>query len=255
MTLQLPDIGVASLKSLVSDMDTKGYGMIANFVAPAELSRMRAFVSSAVEKAGQQYVAFTGADAVKGSSLEEFSASDAFCSMVRRLYQEGTGHAPPEAEFYQVLRCLTGSTARAHSLRFHYDSYVVTALIPIEMPTDGQTGDLIMLPNTRRIRQFYAINLLDKIIVDNSLFQKLLRFVTQRGIVPVTRIKMIPGNLYVFWGYRSIHTNEACDPDKVRATALFHYADPHKTNRLKVGLRGSRLRRHQNHFRPDVLQG
>jgi hypothetical protein len=32
---------------------------------------------------------------------------------------------------------------------------------------------------------------------------------------------MIPGNLYFFWGYRTVHANEACDPDKIRATALW----------------------------------
>jgi hypothetical protein len=50
---------------------------------------------------------------------------------------------------------------------------------------------------------------------------------------------MKPGNLYLFWGYRSIHTNEPCDPDKIRATALFHYVDPHIGSRLKRALRGS----------------
>ena len=42
------------------------------------------------------------------------------------------------------------------------------------------------------------------------------------------RIKMVPGNLYLFWGYRSVHTNEPCDPASIRATALFHYANPHQ---------------------------
>ena len=55
----------------------------------------------------------------------------------------------------------------------------------------------------------------------------------------LVRIKLKPGNLYLFWGYRSIHTNEPCDPDKTRATALFHYVDPHTDSRLKRALRGS----------------
>jgi hypothetical protein len=58
------------------------------------------------------------------------------------------------------------------------------------------------------------------------------------GILPVERIKMVPGNIYFFWGYRSIHANEACDPTKVRATALFHFANPHAGSNL-----GSTVRR------------
>jgi hypothetical protein len=34
-----------------------------------------------------------------------------------------------------------------------------------------------------------------------------------------------------------VHTNMPCDPDKVRATALFHFGDPHSDSRLKRLLR------------------
>jgi hypothetical protein len=44
---------------------------------------------------------------------------------------------------------------------------------------------------------------------------------------------MVPGNLYLFWGYRSVHANQACDPDKIRATALFHFGDPRTNSRLR----------------------
>jgi hypothetical protein len=110
---------------------------------------------------------------------------------------------------------------------FHYDSYVVTMLIPIEIPTVGKTGDFLMLPNTRGIRKARLLNLIDKVLLDNAVSQWLLRNLTARGIIRLTRIKMVPGNAYFFWGYRSIHTNEPCDPDRVRATALFHFANPH----------------------------
>jgi hypothetical protein len=66
------------------------------------------------------------------------------------------------------------------------------------------------------------------VLLDNRLTQKLLRRTVERDPSRPTRVKMQPGNLYLFWGYRTIHTNEPCDPDKVRATALFHYANPHQ---------------------------
>ena len=43
--------------------------------------------------------------------------------------------------------------------------------------------------------------------------------------------------MYFFWGYRSIHTNEPCDPDKLRATALFHYGDPHRNSKTRAMIR------------------
>jgi hypothetical protein len=125
-------------------------------------------------------------------------------------------------------------------MKFHYDSYVVTALIPVEIPKRQESGDLIMLPNTRRIRRFYVLNLVEKILLDNILTQFILKHLTLSSLLPVTRIKLVPGNLYFFWGYRSIHTNEACEFDQVRATALIHYVNPHTGSWL---YRRMRLRR------------
>jgi hypothetical protein len=38
---------------------------------------------------------------------------------------------------------------------------------------------------------------------------------------------LVPGTIYFFWGYRSLHANQPCDPEFRRATALFHFGDPH----------------------------
>lgn len=227
MALPIPEVSDATIDALVDDINKTGYGCIPGFVGQAELERMRAFVAAAVAKSNHQYVGFTGKDMVVGSALDEYADSPVFRDLFRRVYEAGTGRTSPDVVFYQVLRCLTGSTASAHSLNFHFDSYVVTGLIPVEIPQRGQAGDLIMIPNTRGIRKTYAANVFDKILLDNKLTQFALRQLTAMNRLPLTRIKMIPGNLYFFWGYRSIHTNEACDPDKVRATALFHHANPH----------------------------
>ena len=110
---------------------------------------------------------------------------------------------------------------------FHYDSYIVTALVPIQIPRDGMAGDLLMYPNTRKVRKSYLHNAVDKVMLDNPLSQRLLKASMNTKRFKPVRIKMLPGHLYFFWGYRSVHTNEPCDADKVRATALFHFANPH----------------------------
>ena len=89
------------------------------------------------------------------------------------------------------------------------------------------TGDFLMLPNTRSIRRSYVSNVVDKAVLDNPLSQVLLRTLTKTGLLRPVRIRMVPGNAYFFWGYRSVHTNEPCDPERIRATALFHFANPH----------------------------
>ena len=235
LTLAVPSD--EELDHLVSDIDRQGYGCLPDYVPAASLATMRSFVSSAIGRSAGEYVGFTGAAAVVGSTLDAFAASHEFQHLIKRIYERGTGREAPPVEFHQVLRCLSGKTAKQHSLHFHYDSYVVTALIPVEIPTVGMTGDLVMLPNTRNIRRSYAANLLDKLMLDNAISQFVLKMLMALRLLPLVRIKPVPGHIYFFWGYRSIHTNEACDPDKIRATALFHYANPHAADRMQRMLR------------------
>jgi hypothetical protein len=109
----------------------------------------------------------------------------------------------------------------------------VTALLPVIIPSQGSAGHLVMAPNWRPVRSSYLFNLLDKIILDNPATQYLLRLGFRSGLLKLKQIPMVPGNLYLFWGYRSVHANEACDPDKIRATALFHFGDPHANSGLR----------------------
>jgi len=150
-----------------------------------------------------------------------------------RIYEAGRGRAAPTQSLYQVLRCLTGKTNLKHAYFFHYDSYVVTALLLIITPEEGRTGDLVMKPNHRSVRSPYFANLVDKILVDNQVSQKIFRRQTEAGRSGFVKVRIVSGNLFLFWGYRSRHANEPCDPAKIRATALFHFGDPHADSGLR----------------------
>jgi hypothetical protein len=232
MQLMVPEVSSIHVDNLVHELNTVGYGCIPNYISPEQLARMRGFVGEALERSHSEYVHFNGPDSVAGSGLEELADSPEFRKLIYQVYELGTDRPAPIEPFYQVLRCLSGTSGQKNSLIFHYDSYVVTALIPIQIPTSGIAGDLLMYPNTRKVHSTYFRNAIDKVLLDNPLTQRVLKAATKSSRWNPQRIKMIPGNLYFFWGYRSIHTNEPCDPDKVRATALFHFANPHRKAQL-----------------------
>lgn len=225
------------LDGLIHDMNHNGFGVIPDFVSAFELDRMRAFVADAIASAGHRYLGFVGKAAVAGSVFADLSDSPAFRTLLLSIYERGTRRQAPDAEPYQVLRCLAGESGKAHSLIFHFDSYVVTALIPVEIPSSGQSGDLIMLRPRRGVRSTYLGNLVDKLLLDNRASQGLLRFLHTKGLLPVTRVRMVPGNAYFFWGYQTVHANEACDPQAVRATAIYHFANPHGQSKFGATVR------------------
>jgi hypothetical protein len=231
--VSLPEISREKMADLVADMNTKGFGVLPGYLQPQHLAALRSFVEGAVTAAGEQYVSFRGEEPVAGTLLQVLSNSSAFVDLLHQVYELGAGKSAPDQSLYQVLRCLKGDSGLKHTLLFHYDSYVVTALLPIIIPTEGQKGNLVMVPNIRPIRSSYLFNLIDKIILDNPATQFLLQKAYSTGLLKLMQIPMVPGNLYFFWGYRSVHANEACDPDKIRATALFHFGDPHAGSRLR----------------------
>lgn len=225
--------------SIAQQIDRDGIAVIEDFVDPTALAAAQDFVRSVVASNGGNYLAINGSEQLGGTFLEALGANPDFKNLCRVVYETGTGKPAPDAPFYQVLRCLSGTLAQSNSLNFHFDSYVLTTLIPIIIPERGKTGDLLMIPNVRAVRSSYFGNLADKLLLDNPVTQRVLRRLYSAKSSKIRHVALRPGSLYLFYGYRSIHTNEACDPDAIRSTALLHYVDPHADSRIK-----SMLRRH-----------
>lgn len=223
--------------ALARQITANGYAIIDDYVAPDDLRTVQAFVADAVASNDGQYICFTGTEHLRGTFLQRLPTDPSFVDLCRGIYETGRGQTAPDVGFYQILRCLSGSQAQKHSMRFHFDSYVLTALIPIAMPSRGSPARLIIHPNTRGIRRSYLANLVDKVLTDNKLSQILLNAAYRRRSKSMVYLPLKPGSLYFFWGYRSLHTNEPCDADTIRATALLHYADPHADSWLKARLR------------------
>ena len=70
-----------------------------------------------------------------GYAARQAAASPAFVNLLHLVYEQGSGHAAPKQSLYQVLRCLNGKSGLKHAFCFHYDSYVVTALLPVIIPS------------------------------------------------------------------------------------------------------------------------
>ncbi len=241
MNTTFPLLSDDVLTKIVNDMNIHGFGVAADCIDPSLLTSLRSFVENQVAENGGEYIALAGVEPVRGTFLEKLRSSPEFIRASKVIYEKGTGKTPPDFPSYQLLRCLSGKSGEKHAFFFHYDSYVVTALIPVIIPSEGEHGDLIIFPNTRKIRKYYFQNLIDKVFLDNKFSQVLLKYLTSGGYLRATKVRLSPGNVYFFWGCRSIHANEPCAPEKIRATAIFHYVDPHASSWLRAALRGKTM--------------
>jgi hypothetical protein len=250
----LRDLSGDDVTRIVADMDQEGYARITDFFPAEMIDDARSFVAHELELHASEYFSYIGREAVRDSVLAEIGASATFRNLLARVYETGTHVPAPESGVYQVLRVLSGRTGLKEAYQFHYDAYVVTALMPIAIPSgEGEKrGDLIIYPKLRRIRSAVVVNLAEKLLLQNAVAKRIARSSVMQRLFHAKVLRMKPGDLYLFWGYQSLHGNEPCFPTSTRATALFHFADPHESSSLVASIQRWRSR-HERKIRERAL--
>lgn len=218
---------------VVQAIEDNGFAVIPDYVSRQDIAQAQRAIEKAVRSNNNESVAVLGMHDFSDTFLHGLEHDPDFVQLCRDICRSALGTSATDAKLVPSLRCLSGASGQTHSMIFHYDTFVLTVILPIIIPTEGRAGRLVMVPNKRPIRANYVKNLLDKVLLDNSIAQRRFHRLHARGDPRLVYVDMQPGNAYIFWGYRSVHTNEACDPDKIRSTAIFHFVDPHENSRMK----------------------
>jgi hypothetical protein len=252
----LRDLSAEEIGQAVQAMNDDGYARIAQFFPRDMVDEARGFVDRQLDQHAREYFSYIGREPVRESVLADIGASATFRNLLARVYATGTGTAAPETGIYQVLRVLSGRTGLKEAFQFHYDAYVVTALMPIAIPSGNgeKRGDLVIYPKLRRVRSNVVMNLAEKVLLQNKLARRIARAPLTQRLLKARTLRMEPGDLYLFWGYQSLHGNEPCFPTSTRATALFHFADPHQDSTIVAAIQRWR-NRHERKVRERAMAG
>ncbi|HEY3600311.1 MAG TPA: hypothetical protein VGL08_22710 [Paraburkholderia sp.] len=231
----LQSVDMSDVENLFTAMNHTGFGVLHGVVPESVLAPMRDYIGSELEKRDGQYFGLGGPDWIGGSPLNAIFQARGFRLALDGLYQRAMKSRAPSERILPVLRVLAGTHGLRHANRFHYDSYVVTALVPILIPhrPDELPGHLVMFPNMRHVRGSAIVNIIEKVIVESATACRLWRSPTAQRWLGARAVPLEPGNIYFFWGMRSLHANQACLPTSVRSTALFHFGDPHENSVFK----------------------
>jgi len=244
----LASLSDSDLDALAQAMDTTGFAVLHDVIEAPLLESMRVYIDGELKRRNVEYLGLAGPEWIQDSPLAASPKSASLQTMLTGLYRRAMKEAPAESRIATSIRVLSGGTGAKHSWLFHYDSYVVTALIPLQIP-DGRgelPGDLVMYPNLRRVRRRPMFNIVEKLVVESPLACRFWKRGAVQRAMSAHTVHMRPGNIYFFWGMRSLHANQPCLPTSVRCTALFHFGDPHAGSlfkRLSARHHQARLRR------------
>lgn len=221
-----------STNDVLAHLERDGYHVISDILTGDDLARLRERALAAIAAAGDR-CAFIGSPERPLSGLPSLDAAVKLCAdLCGRMLAARIASLPS----LELVRCLKHDTAR-HALRFHYDSYALTAILPLIIPTNGARGDLLLMPNARPLRRTYARNLLDKALLDNPVAQSVLKRRCREEAAGLIRLPLHPGEMILFNGYRTIHTNDDVDAGEVRATGVMHFGLVHETSALRRAMR------------------
>ncbi|MGI4856150.1 MAG: hypothetical protein ACRYHA_04345 [Janthinobacterium lividum] len=231
----LPSLSTEQIARLQESIDTAGMGVWHDAVSPAFLEEARGYVAQQLNEHENEYFSLHGERWLADSPLQRIGDSGVLRHAAEVLGKHVMAGKAIKMNMAASIRVLTGELGRRHSERYHYDSYVLTVLVPLLIPdAPGEPhGDLVMFPNLRRIPGNAVLNVVQKLFAESRFARAMWRKPGVQRWFGAKVVQMTPGNLYFFWGMRSLHANQACAVGRVRSTALFHFGDPHAGSFLK----------------------
>jgi len=216
------------VQDVIDNLNSSGFHCLENVIDVNLQKEFSEGVINLIESKGKRYFSLNNVIAEKDLPYKVLSENDEFTSFLTSLSSAALNREISKSDSLSVLRVVTGKKSETQSFKFHYDAYSLTALIPIIIP-DGplaKSGHLVAFPNLRKFRSIFLINLLEKIFFQNIFMRKLFSKLVMLNLEKHLYL-MKPGNVYLFWGYRSLHANLNVDPSYTRATLLYHFGDVH----------------------------
>ncbi|APA89347.1 hypothetical protein BJG93_26740 [Paraburkholderia sprentiae WSM5005] len=176
----------------------------------------------------------------RGQAFRELEQS--ICANMRAMATK-IGWTDLPAEPFHVLRCASNATLAESHCR-HYDSHLLTLLIPLQLAPDGvHNGDLVMYCKPR-LSVTTLTNVICKVrhgfLHSLPLSWRSWHTLHDLRVGNCKRIPVKPGSVYEFNGFALQHANLDVQHGQ-RRTLLIHYYDPGHSLGLSAVLRRGRI--------------
>lgn len=217
------------VSGIVDALNKDGIVEVSDFFSEDYLQSCERWIHDEIERNGAGYFSLVGRKQMEGTPFPGLGSDPDFKRFIRSVSNQASSIQFPEEEIFQVLRVVASASGKRRSNQFHFDATLITALMPVLIPDGlaGQSGELVVYPNMRRVHRSIPLNLLQKVFFQNTLVRILFSTRLTRKLFGAKIVKLKPGSLYLFWGFRTYHSNMPCETSALRATLLLHFGDPH----------------------------
>jgi hypothetical protein len=216
-------------RRIVAQLDEDGVVCLTDVVPSDWLARTRAAVVDHLRDHGEHDHFIRSPHLQIDSPTADFINSPSVRALLDGIVKTRFPDGSADAELVgAALRIIAGPKGEGDAWWFHYDASVVTMIVPLFIPDAGRgnSGELVGFFNRRPFRRFVISNIVGKAVSQSAFYRR--RILRRLDTPDFGRIvDMQVGNLYLLWGYRSLHANMPCQAGALRATLLLHFGRPH----------------------------
>lgn len=239
------DMNACDPVDVAHQLDATGVARVANAVQWDWVLESRAEIDRWLAEYGEKDHFVLSPQDGHLESIHAFMASDSVRAFLDNVVRQRFPDRAHEMDGTAV-RIVAGPHADGDAWWFHYDASVVTMVVPLFIPEaePGRSGELVGYFNKRPFRRSVMVNIFEKIVHQSATFRQRILDSLGRSHGP-TVVDMNVGDVYLFWGYRSLHANMPIASGRRRVTLLIHYGQPHAPSgalaaakRLHWALRG-----------------
>lgn len=235
---------------IASRLDDAGMVRLAGAVPPAILAEAQEEVADYVARHGGGDHDLLDHREWECPTLQAMATSERIEHLLQSIDAHQAVSSTSEDRGYnrRVLRIHDGTGAtRSNPYVWHYDASTLTLHVPITIP-GGDAGDLAAFPGHRPAVRKATTSVREKV-------QPPARWAARTFAADPVRhtVALIPGDAYVFHGYRTLHTGLPWPAGAVRANVILHYGYPKESTLLRTAR--SVQKRLDSRRRPQVSVG
>ena len=238
----------------IKKLENEGFYCFKNLLSNNEINSLIELVRKKLNENNKKYF-FLADQKLNNTIINNYKFISKFEELFKNLSLNLNLKNFDKQKIYKVLRVITGNKNEKESYRYHFDAHLFTVLVPIIIPKreNSNNGNLIIFPNIRKIIKSLLLNIIQKIFFQNRITKFLLKnnYIYKNK---VTLLNLKPGNVYIFYGYRTLHGNQSIDPRDVRATLLLHFYDIFNDSKLIKFNRNIRIRNENRTIKKNKLQ-
>jgi hypothetical protein len=205
------------VKNIRRSLDETGMAVLENFIHPDFLNELRASVDQLTPLcySGEKRKYLTSE--LENTGFYEVTFSKYMIQLVNDILGDFNIHVEP-SDIHPVLNILVGEKGQDSVKGWHFDATYLTIAMPIAMPPAGERdGKFRIWPNVRPFSQSSWRNRLYCKLAQSDLFRRAAKNYA---------VNFVPGNLYLFYGFRSLHGTDILDSQQLRANCLMNYGGP-----------------------------